>query len=96
MQFIGSGIGHKVTDYIQPSTPVCIHDKEPNVHDKDVMPHNTQDHAQARDRVDMDGDLEEADIDEEVDYWYVKDLESEDKDSKNKEVNDNDDKYDIL
>ena len=97
MRFVGGGIGHKATDYIQQSTPVCVRDEGPDVQDEGAVPHGTQDHAQAgEDDVDVDGDPEEGDADEEVDYGYADDLVSDDKDSEDEEENDDDDEYDVL
>jgi hypothetical protein len=97
MRFVGGGIGHKATDYIQQSTPVCVRDEAPDVQDEVIIPHDTHDHArEGGDDVDVDGDPEEVDIDEEVDYGYGDDLESEDKDSEGEEENDDDDEYEKL
>jgi len=44
MQFLGHGIGHKVTDHVQQS-PICIPYEEPKLLDRDIIPYNTQTHA---------------------------------------------------
>jgi len=97
MRFVGGGIGHKATEYIQQRTPVCVPAEGPDVQDEDIILDNTQDDPQgAGDDVDEDGDPEEVDVDEEIDYGYVDGLEGEDKDSEDEAENDNDDECDVL
>jgi hypothetical protein len=87
MQFVGGGIGHKASDNIQQQTPSYISDKAPNLYDnsEEVISHNTQDHAQMEGDIYVEGDPEEVDTDEEADYGYTDDRESECRDSKGEE-----------
>ena len=87
MWFLGGGIGHKVTDHLQQRTPTGVHDEVPDPHDEDVIPHNTQDHIDHTQVEDDDGngDPEEVDTDEEADYGYEDNLESEGKDNEGKD-----------
>lgn len=104
MRFVGGGIGHKSTDYIQQDTPICVHDEAVDeVNDEDIMPINTQGHTQAEENVDADGDQDEVDAEEEADYGYADCLDSEGGDSEGEDSEDeveNDDEdepeYDVL
>ena len=104
MWFVGSGIGHKVTDYVQQRSPICVCYEEPKLPNKDVIPHSTPAYTQAeegddKDRgaeeMDANGGPEEVDTDEEANYGYADDHKSEggdskSGDSKSKEGNDKD------
>jgi len=87
MRFVGGGIGHKASDNIQQRTPSCISDEAPELYDnsEEVIPHNTQDHAQVEGDIYAEGDPEEVDTDEEADYGYAGDHESECRDSEGEE-----------
>jgi len=61
MRFVGGGIGHKVTDYVQQRSPICIHYEEPELPDEDVIPHSTPAYAQAEEGDDEDRGAEEVD-----------------------------------
>jgi len=92
MQFLGSRIGHKVTDYVQQS-PIRVPYEEPKLLDRDIIPHNTQTHAptELEEGDDANGDPEamgdgdtnrepeEVDTDEEADYGYMDGHESKGK-----------------
>ena len=56
MQFVGDGIGHKSTDYIQQDIPICIDDNVADVYNEVIMPYNTQGHTQAEGTIDTDED----------------------------------------
>ena len=83
MRFVGGGIGHKASDNIQQQTPSHISDEAPDLSDnpEEVIPHNTQDHARVEGDLYAEGDPEEVDTDEEADYGYTDDRESECRDS---------------
>jgi hypothetical protein len=106
MRFVGGAIGHKPNDYAQqrPFILESIPDEAPNLYNdlEGIILHNTQDHAEAEeDDNNVDGDPEEVDSDEEVDFGYIDDLKSEGEDSEGegsgggssegKEPNDEDD-----
>ena len=79
MRFLGGGIGHKVTDHVEQITPTRVRDEAPDLHNEDTIPQNMQDHTREDDD-DVVGDPEEVDADEEADYGYADDVESEDED----------------
>ena len=56
MQFIGDGIGHKSTDYIQQDIPIYIDDNVADVYNEVIMPYNTQGYTQAEGTIDTDED----------------------------------------
>jgi hypothetical protein len=89
MRFVGGGIGHKATDYLQERTPTgSIPDEapDPQIEDAGNIPQNTQDRTQD----------EEVDIDEEADYGYADDCESKSEDSEGEDPAENDDSDDDL
>jgi hypothetical protein len=73
MRFLGGGIGHKVTDFVQQIGPESIHTTtELDVQDELIAAENVEDVPQDEDRVlDEDDDAEEVDLEEEVDYGYA-------------------------
>jgi len=79
MRFLGGGIGHIATDDLQQRTSMCGRDEGPDPHDEDILD-NTQDHTQGEDD-DVDGDPDKLEADEEIDYGYADDFESERVDS---------------
>jgi hypothetical protein len=89
MRFLGGGIGHQATKHLEQRTPNRIREEEPDLSDEDsesdITPHNTEDHTQNKDVI-MDRDLDEADADEEADYGYADNMESEDDDSEGEET----------
>ena len=99
MHFLGGGIGHKSTDYLQQTTPVDVPDDVSEPQPEDIFPQNTQDHTQAEGANDAEGDSEDSEAhsalaDEEADYGYVdepKDSEDEGSDS---DLEDNDSESD--
>jgi len=98
MGFVGSGIRHKATDYLQQRTPIHIPEEVPNLQDEDIQ-HNMQDHTQEEEdhsnNEEDQEDLEEVDTNKEVNYGYADNCRSEGQDSKSKdseESNDSDDK----
>ena len=60
MRFLGGGIGHKATDYLQQATPVDVPDDVSEPQHEDIFPQNTRDHTQANEADDAEGESEEA------------------------------------
>ena len=78
MRFLGSGIGHRASDLIQPSTAhntTCTQDEALESHNKDTIYHDldAQGHSQeGKEGADADEDPE-VDTNGEADYGYVDD-----------------------
>jgi len=76
MRFLGGGVGHKVTDFVQQIRPESICTAtEPDVQDEGIAAEHVEDEPQVEGGVlDEDGDVEDVDLDKEVDFGYADDV----------------------
>jgi hypothetical protein len=79
MRFLGGGVGHKVTEFVQQIRPesICMATErsKPDIQDEGITAEHIEDQLQVEGRVlDEDDDMEDVDLDEEVDFGYADDV----------------------
>jgi hypothetical protein len=93
MRFLGGGIGHKVTDFVQQrsSESICA-TTELDVQDEEIVVENIeyepQDEGEVREEDDV---LEDVDLDEELDFGYADEDEGSAAEESEQDANSEDD-----